>query len=279
MKTNRNSCLVGVLFLTLAYAATAVGQVPAVVVGNPGQTDGHTTDSIGFLFNVGNQPISVSDLGFWDAGSNGLNSAHDVGIFRQSDRAMMVRGTVATGVGSPLDDGFRYVSVPETILEAGELYQAVAYRPAGTTDLIGFNFNQFSPASEITIPHAVFEFGTGELTFATINRPEDGFLGANFKFEAVPEPSTAGDTNADGLVNIDDLNNVRNNFGDAGPADGTLVGDTFPFDGRTNITDLNAVRNNFGAGTNNAVPEPSAIVLAALGLIACMFRRGGRAVL
>jgi len=70
-----------------------------------------------------------------------------------------------------------------------------------------------------------------------------------------------GDTNGDGRVDIDDLNDVRNHFGAMGPADGTLTGDAFPFDGLVNIDDLDAVRNNFGAGTS-PVPEPSALLLA-----------------
>jgi hypothetical protein len=64
-----------------------------------------------------------------------------------------------------------------------------------------------------------------------------------------------GDTNGDGAVNIDDLNAVRNFFGQTGRADGSLPGDAWPFDGAVNIDDLNAVRNNFGGQA--AVPEPA----------------------
>jgi hypothetical protein len=96
-----------------------------------------------------------------------------------------------------------------------------------------------------------------------------------------------GDTNGDGVVNIDDLNNVRNNFGGAG------LGDTNG-DGVVNIDDLNNVRNNFGVmggggvgGTfvgvveyvdlsNNAaaVPEPaswSMLIAGAIGLISISY--------
>ncbi len=51
----------------------------------------------------------------------------------------------------------------------------------------------------------------------------------------------AGDTNGDGLVDLVDLNNVRNNFGGVG------LGDT-DGNGTVDLDDLNAVRNNFGAG-------------------------------
>ncbi len=69
-----------------------------------------------------------------------------------------------------------------------------------------------------------------------------------------------GDTNGDGVVNITDANNVRNNFGEAGEG---VLGDTFPFNGVVDVEDLNAVRNNLGAGAaSNAVPEPSGLAMA-----------------
>ena len=72
-------------------------------------------------------------------------------------------------------------------------------------------------------------------------------------------------------MNIDDLNHVRNNFGATGPDDGSLAGDTFPFDGGVDIDDLNAVRNNFGAnaGVSAAVPVPEPAT-ASLAMLAAM---------
>ena len=63
---------------------------------------------------------------------------------------------------------------------------------------------------------------------------------------AMPPMVPLGDTDADGDVDIDDLNNVRNNFGSGGPA---ALGDT-DGDGDVDIDDLNNVRNNFGANNN-----------------------------
>lgn len=81
----------------------------------------------------------------------------------------------------------------------------------------------------------------------------------------------AGDTDADGDVDLADLNNVRNQFGATG---GNPIGDTLPFNGSVGLEDLNAVRNNFGAtGGANSVPEPGAFVLTALGLLVLGLRR------
>jgi hypothetical protein len=88
-----------------------------------------------------------------------------------------------------------------------------------------------------------------------------------------------GDTNGDGVVDLHDLNSVRNQFGVAGPDDGTLAGDTFPFDGVVNIDDLNAVRNNFGSDPMALnVPEPASAGFAVLALLSSLLaprRRAG----
>lgn len=86
----------------------------------------------------------------------------------------------------------------------------------------------------------------------------------------------AGDTDGNGTVDIDDLNNIRNNFGAMGTANGLLTGDAFPFDGIVDVSDLNAVRNNFGAvfELSAAVPEPSAMGLLLLGGTLLAMKRG-----
>ncbi len=74
-----------------------------------------------------------------------------------------------------------------------------------------------------------------------------------------------GDTNADGLVDLLDLNNVRNQFAQTG---NPILGDTEPFDGKVGLYDLNQVRNHFGNDYNNpAVPEPATLGLAVLGVV------------
>jgi hypothetical protein len=77
-----------------------------------------------------------------------------------------------------------------------------------------------------------------------------------------------GDTNGDRIVDLEDLNNVRNHFGDMGLGDANG-------DGLVDLQDLNAVRNNFGFdGTSQlAVPEPSSLTLFIAALGAVLFLR------
>jgi autotransporter-associated beta strand protein len=76
-----------------------------------------------------------------------------------------------------------------------------------------------------------------------------------------------GDTNHDSAVNLLDLTNVRNNFGET-----TSSGDANG-DGQVDLADLIAVRNNFGLrreGATRVVPEPASWLLALLCAVACL---------
>mgnify|MGYP006374846049 CR=1 FL=1 len=70
-----------------------------------------------------------------------------------------------------------------------------------------------------------------------------------------PIVTLPGDTNGDEVVDLEDLNNVRNNFGGTGlgDADSDLIVD---------LNDLNYVRNHFGAGAAEPVPEPLELSVA-----------------
>lgn len=84
-----------------------------------------------------------------------------------------------------------------------------------------------------------------------------------------PLEPLAGDANGDGSVDLEDLNLVRNQFGEVGDP---VAGDTYPYDGIVDLTDLNAVRNHFGQSGAAPTPEPATIALVLFGtafLAAC----------
>lgn len=109
-----------------------------------------------------------------------------------------------------------------------------------------------------------FDFFGAEVAVAgnrlIVASPNDLPVSEVFVFDGMPE-RVPGDTNRDGVVNIQDLNAVRNDFGVTGY--GTLGDENR--DGSVDIHDLNAVRNHFG---NHAspVPEASALQLALMSL-------------
>ena len=80
-------------------------------------------------------------------------------------------------------------------------------------------------------------------------------------------PPIPGDANDDGRVDVNDLTIVLANFGQTGAV--WSQGD-FNGDGRVDVNDLTILLTNFGhtagAAAPTAVPEPSALVLAAGGL-------------
>jgi ELWxxDGT repeat protein len=102
---------------------------------------------------------------------------------------------------------------------------------------------------------------------------DDGVHGREL-WKLLDLPELPGDTNGDGRVSLDDLNNVRNHFGETGPG---VIGDTNG-DGVVNVDDLNNVLNNFGAtaeeetgsapllkATPRAAAAPAGLALATRG--------------
>ncbi len=71
-------------------------------------------------------------------------------------------------------------------------------------------------------------------------------------------PTVTGDVNFDGVVDLNDLNLVRGNFGGDGAV---LLGDSNG-DGAIDLADLNAVRNNFGFAAPAPAPQTAAELAA-----------------
>lgn len=80
-------------------------------------------------------------------------------------------------------------------------------------------------------------------------------------WELIDPNLPSGDSNLDGVVDLEDMNLVRNNFGRVYQTNN--IGDTLPFDGTVDLEDLNRVRNNFGV-TSQPVPEPASFTLLML---------------
>jgi hypothetical protein len=105
-----------------------------------------------------------------------------------------------------------------------------------TTNLLFANF---------VLGEGLVEYGIGPVPpgFEDVSAAELGhFLTFRARF------LLAGDTNADGVVNFTDLNDILANFGSSGEPD--FIGADLNGDGVVNFVDLNVVLGNFGAALN-----------------------------
>jgi len=191
-----------ILLHTIAAAALIGGSSAYATPALQGWTGGSAYTSggdqlYGWNFNVLDS-ITVSSLGVYDFGSDGLAISHDVGIFRVSDAALMGSTTVPAGLGGTLDGGFRYTGVASFNLAPGA-YVIAMTMPVFNNDL---QFATTDLGSVVTAPE--IEYLTSafdEPTPFILSFPnpssngafDEGMFGPNFQFDGAAVPD-AGST-------------------------------------------------------------------------------------
>jgi hypothetical protein len=137
------------------------------------------SNNVGFEFSTSSS-IRITDLGFYDLSANGLTASHEVAIWRVSDEALMVSGTVAAGTAAPLDGIYRYVSVAPTDLPAGNYIVSVV-----TTGDIWLT-NLVDPVMSGPLAYVsgrdAFPVESASLIYPN-QAPANRFAPANFKYE------------------------------------------------------------------------------------------------
>src|SRR5690606_23058018 len=132
----KSACVLGGAVI---LSHSALGQSPAVVNVSGGSLyptyyGDSRGDVVGFRFTA-DVDMVVTHLGLYNDGRLGdghgpgfvigeggtLNSAHEVGIWRDSDRALLGSAVIDAASGAP-DGEFLYVAVTPFELEAGERY-------------------------------------------------------------------------------------------------------------------------------------------------------------
>ena len=170
-----------VLFLVPALAFCGV---LALDFTTPTSDGTNATWSLGWEFNV-LSPITVTMLGFYDDGKNGLSESHAVGIY-DSLGSLLVSGTVVPA--DALTSWWRFTSVTPTLLPVGSDYRIAAVTGSEnyTWDPVGFVVNP-----NITYVGSRYT-SSGTLVYPSESEPVTGYFGPNFQFEGgvIPEPST-----------------------------------------------------------------------------------------
>jgi hypothetical protein len=182
--------------LLLLVAFSGVANADTVALTNPSGplARGAAGDQLwGWIFDVA-APITVTSLGVFDNGSDGLAVSHDVGIFDVSTHALLESTTVPSGTAGTLISGFRFQSVSPFQLTATETfrYAIVMTMPDGISDSQVVFASSFTTAAGITWLNSAYDGGS---TLAFPNPDLDGLLapgifGPNFTFTSTPEPST-----------------------------------------------------------------------------------------
>jgi hypothetical protein len=183
--------------LTLVGGASAYASTPALQGFTGGFVATSGSDQLyGWNFNVVS-PINVLDLGVFDDGSDGLAIAHDVGIFRVSDTALLGSATVPAGVAAGLDGGYRYTGTPAFVLAPGA-YVIAMTMPQGNADLqyILADLGSVVTAPEIQYLTSAFD-GSSTLAFPNPGfngAYNEGMFGPNFRFESATVTPDASST-------------------------------------------------------------------------------------
>ncbi|MBK1816781.1 DUF4082 domain-containing protein [Luteolibacter yonseiensis] len=178
---------------SLVIASSASAAVTAFSLPTPVSTysnAGNAQYVLGYTFTVGSNPLTVTDLGFFDAGGNGLGTAHPVTIWN-SGGTVVGTATVSSGTTGTLEGGYRYTTVPEPItLSANTTYTI------GATMYTNMDVSPANQSIAAATAAAGITLGSARSNMTGVFPTGDPnglghYLTANFKFNAVPEPGVA----------------------------------------------------------------------------------------
>lgn len=188
--------------LTVFFAgAAAHAQSPAITITGAGDPVNVTqTGTYGYSFTA-TSDLYVTALGVLDDFGDGLDEAHQVGLFDGIGTLKTVTvpaGTSAALVGgyasgSTTRGGFRYVSISPVLLTAGTTYSVGAFYDDMDTEALLTTEESvvFTSNPLITFGRALFS-DAGSLSYVYQYDPNAsstvGYFGPNLQVTAVPEP-------------------------------------------------------------------------------------------
>jgi Domain of unknown function (DUF4082)/PEP-CTERM motif len=189
--------------LALAAPAAVLADTPALsFTGTNGSFLDGNSRMIGWQFSL-TDAVQVTALGWYDRDGDGLNRAHEVGIWEVAGQALVAQATVLQGTASNLDAGFRWAGLAAPVsLQAGISYRIAGLDVGAGGDahvwdafLGGYNahVNGFAALPQLQLSAGAALGGlAGSFGFPTglIGDSRAAAMGPNFAVSAVPEPAS-----------------------------------------------------------------------------------------
>jgi hypothetical protein len=164
-----------VVLLAILYLVSGGRVAFSISGGSTFSVDQDAT--LGYAFTVGS-PISVTRLGLFDEGSDGLNGVYYVDIMT-SDGQAKAHAKIPAGTGATFINGFRYVSITPVLLYPGTYKIFANYNK----DFVDATITSavITSASGVTYDGSVSDTGW---TFPSGNHfgLSNGYFGPNFRF-------------------------------------------------------------------------------------------------
>ena len=140
--------------------------------------------TLGWAFTL-SSPVLLTDLGFGDYTGSGLADSHLVTIWT-STGIQEAQGTVPSGTGATLTNGFRYEPITSVLLVPGS-YTIGAFFPSGGRDLATVNAGSIATASVVTYDGSRSEVGNA-FPSGNVWGFSNSYFGPNFQFTtSVPD--------------------------------------------------------------------------------------------
>ena len=178
--------------IAMFLAASSLNAAPAITFNPATGTTGTNQDqTVGWQFNV-LSPLTVTGLGWYDDGGNGLATGHSVGIWNPSG-TLLASILVPAGTVAALDGQFRTVSIPDLSLTIGDGYIIGGVNFLANTERLAANVAQVVDP-RIGFVDATFsqDSGTSLVRPANFSVAETGFYGP--MFSTVPSSSGVPDS-------------------------------------------------------------------------------------
>jgi hypothetical protein len=198
----RSSFLVfGLLTIVLVPQSVYAQNLPALTFTEASGTSGLNQDqAVGWQFDVV-ENVTVTGLGWFDEGLNGLVTSHEVGIWSPTG-TLLASTTVSAGTVNSLVGQFRTAFITPIVLTPGTGYIVGGLNSANNTERLAGNVTPQTTDTRIVYFDATFSDTTTTLVRPTqFSSASTGFYGPSFSIApAAPEPSTGALFAASGML-------------------------------------------------------------------------------